>query len=349
MSTDEIQVQIDELDGRLDRLRALYEQYFAGIERLEPLVPRKDVERRFQALRRIQLKNTAQRFKFQTLWQKYTTYLTYWGRIARQIEEGRYKRDILRAQKRLEQGARSGGEESEQIFELDDTELEDLEDVLEEDDTPTEPPPPAMMPKQVSVPASARIGIPREELPLDLDLEGLRKPEPQRPAQPVAQAAARPSLGPTPPATRSVAAPVSSPRPAAAESPRAPAAAPARAPEPAVRPAAAATKPAASPAAAPAPRAVPSATASASPTAKPAPAAAKPAPSEDPAIRALYDRYRDARRKQGEGDVSYEALAKQVRETMPRLAQKYPGQEVALEVAVKEGKTILRPVLKAKK
>ena len=94
---DEIQILLDELDTRLDRLRALYEQYFVGIEKIEPHVQKKDVERRFAHLRKIQLRNTASRFRFQALLQKYTTYLTYWQRITRQIEEGTYRRDFARA------------------------------------------------------------------------------------------------------------------------------------------------------------------------------------------------------------------------------------------------------------
>jgi hypothetical protein len=94
----EIEAAVGELETRLDRLRALYDQYFMGIERLEPLVPKKDVERRFIALRKEQIKNTGLRFKFQTLTQRYNTYQTYWIRIARQIENGTYRRDIMRAQ-----------------------------------------------------------------------------------------------------------------------------------------------------------------------------------------------------------------------------------------------------------
>src|SRR5688572_24520798 len=98
MGSDEIQIQLDELDTRVDRLRALYEQYFVGIEKLEPHVQKKDVERRLYALRKLQIRNTALRFRFQNLVQRYTTYLTYWQRVCRQIEEGTFKRDLVRAQ-----------------------------------------------------------------------------------------------------------------------------------------------------------------------------------------------------------------------------------------------------------
>ncbi|MFO0675079.1 MAG: hypothetical protein U0169_00965 [Polyangiaceae bacterium] len=97
MEQAEVEVLVNELETRLDRLRALYDQYFSGIEKLEPSVPRKDVDRRFDQLRREQIRNTALRFRFQMLVQKYNTYQSYWLRISRQIENGTYKRDVERA------------------------------------------------------------------------------------------------------------------------------------------------------------------------------------------------------------------------------------------------------------
>src|SRR5678815_1665983 len=106
MEQSEIEEQVGELETRVDRLRSLYEQYFMGIEKIEPGVARKDVERRIQVLRREQIRNTALRFRFNMIVQRYNTYQSYWMRICRQIEEGTYKRDILRAQQKL--GAADG-------------------------------------------------------------------------------------------------------------------------------------------------------------------------------------------------------------------------------------------------
>ena len=77
MEQSEIEALVGELETRVDRLRALYEQYFMGIERIEPGVARKDVERRFQTLRREQIRNTALRFRFQMVVQRYNTYQSY--------------------------------------------------------------------------------------------------------------------------------------------------------------------------------------------------------------------------------------------------------------------------------
>lgn len=96
-----LDVQLTELEEKIDRVRALYEQYFMGIERLEPLIPRKDIERRILGLRKEQMRNTAVRFKFNTLCQRFSTMQHHWGRIVREIENGTYKRDVARAAARF--------------------------------------------------------------------------------------------------------------------------------------------------------------------------------------------------------------------------------------------------------
>ena len=102
MTQKEIEDAIEELDKRVERLRAMYDQYFLGIERLEPSIQRKDVERRFFGLRREKIRNTAVRFRFTMLCQRFTTYQTFWQRVARQIEEGTYRRDVMKVRQRLQ-------------------------------------------------------------------------------------------------------------------------------------------------------------------------------------------------------------------------------------------------------
>jgi hypothetical protein len=101
VETEEIDQALEELEVRLERLRALYEQYFLGIEKLEPQIPRKDVDRRIYVLRREKIRNTGKRFKFQTLISRYNTFQQYWQRICREIENGTYKRHMLRAERNI--------------------------------------------------------------------------------------------------------------------------------------------------------------------------------------------------------------------------------------------------------
>src|SRR5580698_10299004 len=101
METTEDERTLEDLETRIERLRALYEQYFMGIEKIEPQIPRKEVDRRIYVLRREQIRNTAMRFKFQMLIQRYNTLQQYWHRITREIENGTYRRDVMRAAARF--------------------------------------------------------------------------------------------------------------------------------------------------------------------------------------------------------------------------------------------------------
>ncbi len=360
MTPAEILRELEELDNRLERLRVKYDQFFTGTEKALPFVLRKDVDRRFQALHREQMRNTGARFRFQTLVQRFTSYQTYWNRILRQMEEGTYRRDVIRAQRlglgmqAVRDAKRQGDDE-----ELDASDLEEVEPMEPEPEAPrpvqpvqSAPPAPAVTfkdPFEDVKPAPPQPGVPR--------LEGIKEPSiarplPQResipfPAQVSASVPQRPATLPpggrlsaprvAPPAAQGGDAPPPGTRPSSPGVPavqgpvRPPAASPVRPPGASV------PSPAASPARPP--------TASV-----PSPARASAPPSEDVAMRHLYDRYVAARKETGEaGEVRYETVAKQVRETLPRLAEKYQGADVRLDVTIKDGKAILRPVVTMKK
>lgn len=280
MTPAEIQKELDELESRLERLRIKYDQYFIGIEKMLPFVQRKDVDRRFAQLHKEQFRNGGLRFRFQTMVQRFTTYQTYWGRIIRQIEEGTYKRDLIRAQRlgrTLQQRAAAPAEEAApDPMELTD---DDLADATPDDPTPA--------PMPAAQPGARRRDV--EAFP-DLGASPLRAPTPA-PVPP----AGRPALGALGPTI---------PRGAGSLAPR---------PAPAARPA---------------------------PAPPPKPAA------DDAQLRALHQRFVEARRMTGEStDVQYESVARQARETLPRLAQKYQGAEVRLDVSIKDGKAVLKPIV----
>ncbi len=92
---------LDELEERIDKLKVRYEQYFLGIEPREPVQERRVVERAIRFLRSQVISNTALKFRFHALIQRFTTHKTYWDRVQRQIEEGTYRRDLQRIQRRL--------------------------------------------------------------------------------------------------------------------------------------------------------------------------------------------------------------------------------------------------------
>ena len=101
MDAAELATLVEELELRVERLRILYDQYFMGIEKIPPDVLKKDVERRMWVLRKEKIRNTGTRFKFQQITQRLNTFGSYWMRICRDIENGTYKRDVIRAKKRF--------------------------------------------------------------------------------------------------------------------------------------------------------------------------------------------------------------------------------------------------------
>lgn len=139
MTVEEFDTALSDLETRVDRLRALYENWFRGYEKSEPSVARKEVERRVYQLRKDLPRNTALRFRYHQLYQRYTTLATYWQRTARQIEEGTYKLQLVRLKRRNDQRParrqlREGEEEKDrpQSFELDLDESLNVDDLLDE-------------------------------------------------------------------------------------------------------------------------------------------------------------------------------------------------------------------------
>jgi hypothetical protein len=322
---------IGELELAVDRLRSLYEQYFVGIEKLEPQVPRKDVDRRIHVLRKVQLRNTALRFRFQMVLQRYNTYQTHWQRICREIENGTYRRHLQRAQRRFgsTRPPRPGSIRPPSFRPAPGAALpSDLANQLAELDKDFAPP-------SFDVPVDVDDGPPTERRPQPVPA----RPAPPRPPPPAPVLAAPKPLG-TPGQPAAPGQPSAAPgQPSAA--PRAPGVPPPR-PQAAPRPPG--VPPPLQASGAPKPPPVP-------PPRPPLPSAPKvPAPAadlSDARMRQIYSEYVDARRRRNESTetLTYQSVAKSLRESGDKLREKH-GKPVDFEVAVKDGKTVLRPVLK---
>lgn len=317
MTPEEIQIQLGEIETRIDRLRGMYEQYFIGIDKLEPYIQKKDVERRFEALRKVQIRNTALRFRFQVLLQRYTTYLTYWQRICRQIEEGTFKREIARVQRygrpstipprRVEPDY----DELEPVFEgfgaLSQTSQEPSEKAAETNPgvPPTLPPPPPPHLPSAMPPVAPRRGA---LSPFGAPQTDTRPPASFTAPPPRAAAVNIPRPPPIPASILS--------HPHRGES----------------------SKPATASVSVPPPL----------PLERGAVAVKHVASHSDESLQAIYERYREARLRNGEPEVSFESVARQVRNTLPRLLEQFRNYDVTLDIVVKNGKTVLRPVLRPK-
>ena len=88
---DPIQMELDSLESKLIAIKVLYDQYFIGIERKEPLRERAEIERAFRDFDSRMIQNTAARFRLQGLKSRWIALGYYWTRTQRQIEDGTYR------------------------------------------------------------------------------------------------------------------------------------------------------------------------------------------------------------------------------------------------------------------
>lgn len=109
----EIEELLDVLDKLVDRVKVMYEQYFMGIQKQAPAHLHNDAERRLRDLAQLNIRNTALRYRFATLQQKFGAYNTYWKRTLREIEGGRYMRNLSKVRR---QAQMTGEEIPEEIL-----------------------------------------------------------------------------------------------------------------------------------------------------------------------------------------------------------------------------------------
>ncbi len=381
MEPIELDTAIEELETRVERLRALYEQYFMGIEKIPPHVVHKDVERRIYMLRREQIRNTAKRFKLQTIIQRYNTFQQYWMRIMREIENGTYRRHVLRAERTagaLALAAAAGQkgaatlegpnpaqlasvELGEDLGELGaSADLEGLLAGLDLDDPLRRSIPPAAREKARPKPTpSGKKAAPAEAD----DLEPPPSSEPTRPGLGV------PGESQSPPRRRRASlipakvVPVETPSAHAGAPPAARAAPP---PRP-VRTAPAQTQtgmprpppPSQRSPKSPEPQAAPPTQPTSAKPASPA-RGAKPSGSPRPGratpplgtlshdrVERIANKLRDARQQTHEkADVSVEALTRKLEATAAELRKKHAGKTIDFDVVIKNGKAVVKPVVR---
>jgi hypothetical protein len=340
----EISQLIGELEERVERLRALYDQYFMGIERLEPLTLRKEVDRRLWTLRREQIRNTGMRFKLETVIQRYNTYQQYWQRIVREIENGTYQRDLGRAAQRFGENAVTAfAKRRQKMFEKGVAKRAEREALRRGQSSI--PPPPAEEAQNESYDVdfedSEMFADPEPQAPLSLDFGSDSPPKPA-PAQapprpPLPSAPGVPGRAPAPPLRRVSRPGLTAVSPGTLSEPGAPRTPLPKAIPPPPRP------PAPSRPDPPPPR-PPAASA---PDIRP-PAASQPDDALSQArLRQIYGQYVEAKRKANESTaaITFDKVAANLRETATQLRAKGKGS-VDFEVVLKNGKPVLKPIVK---
>lgn len=84
--------ELDEIQQQMKDLEILYEQYFAGVQKREPQLGRKNLSRRIRQYNNRRIVWTDLKFRHQGLASRFMSYCQYWDRILRLMDEGKYHR-----------------------------------------------------------------------------------------------------------------------------------------------------------------------------------------------------------------------------------------------------------------
>lgn len=96
-TSETLSEELDKLSDEIEGLRANYEQYFLGIERKPPTQRHDKLKKRVNAIMTTTVKQTAVKFKAQSLNAKLITYERLWTRTLKEMEDGTYRRDVFKA------------------------------------------------------------------------------------------------------------------------------------------------------------------------------------------------------------------------------------------------------------
>ncbi len=328
-------MRCNELEADLAELRAAYDLYFQGVERLPPLKKHDAYKKNYQKLKGSMIRQTAAKFRIETIGQKLLTYERLWDRTLKEIENGTFKRDLAKL-KRKDQRQKKRAEAPEASFDVDeDLDLSDLDEGADD---------------LSSALAAAEAAV----------------------SKPVAPAIA-PSIAPLVPAIAPAVRPVTGVVPAitpvtpAGGLPRIPAVTPAGGVKPAMPKITSGNFPAVAPAIKPASGPVPAVKpASQPPPARPAatgsnpalraaaPASRPPAPVgadgglSDTKIKAIYDAYVMAKKRCGEDTraVTLDSVSSSLKKQVPELMKQHNARSVEFKVVIKDGKAVLRALPK---
>ncbi len=97
MGVPEDKALLDRIEADIEKLKVAYDMYFQGMEKRPPLEERRRLDREVNRLIGFRSPNTAVKFRANTVVQRMVTYRHLWDRIMQQIEDGRFKRDIFKA------------------------------------------------------------------------------------------------------------------------------------------------------------------------------------------------------------------------------------------------------------
>jgi len=89
--------EVDELEERIENLKHDYDMFFAGITNIDPTEKKAPIRRIISRMHEHTIPSPRLRFRFQTLLGRFVSLNQYWTRTMKEIEEGRFHRDIFRS------------------------------------------------------------------------------------------------------------------------------------------------------------------------------------------------------------------------------------------------------------
>ncbi len=371
-------MRCNELESDLAELRAAYDLYFQGVDRLPPLKKHDLFKKGYAKLKGSQIRQTAAKFRIETIGQKLLTYERLWDRTLKEIENGTYKRDLAKLKRKDQrQHQKPKSADSDSAFDVDeDLDLSDLDDEGDGDlaaalaaaeAAAARPSAPAIRPVTSLAPAITPVTPPGGVKPLTGPVPAVTPLPPAggvrlTPAIPVVTPAGGVRLTSAIPAVTPAGGVRSAPAIAAVGTrppvvtpplglkPMTPAI-PALTP-PGGRPVAPKISSGNFPAAAPAVPARPAtgmapAFKPATPSRPPGPVAADGGLS-DTKIKAIYDAYVMAKKRCGEDTraVTLDSVSSSLKKQVPELMKSHNAKSVEFKVVIKDGKAVLRALPK---
>ena len=84
----QIQRELNSIELAMRALEISYEQYFAGIEKREPMQNRETLTKQIRQFANRRIMQTDLRFKYQNMATRFHSFSGYWDRILRLMDEG---------------------------------------------------------------------------------------------------------------------------------------------------------------------------------------------------------------------------------------------------------------------
>jgi len=95
----ELARELDDIQQQMKELEIRYEQYFAGVEKREPINERKTIARKLRHYVNRRIVWTDMKFRCQGMMSRFASYSQYWDRILRLMDEGKYHRHTAKLNK----------------------------------------------------------------------------------------------------------------------------------------------------------------------------------------------------------------------------------------------------------